>query len=146
MSSLVSEALRQRVAERADFLCEYCLLSEADGYFRFQVDYIISRKHGGQTSMENLAFACPACNRFKGSDLGTISVHTRELTRFFNPRTDFWPEHFRLVASRIDPLTEIAAGTVRILELNNIDRVVEREALIELDRYPSLSALAKIRA
>ena len=65
MSSPVSEATRRLVAERADFLCEYCLLNEADGFFAFQTDHIISRKHGGVSDPANLAFACPVCNRRK---------------------------------------------------------------------------------
>ena len=43
MSSPVSEETRRLVAERADFLCEYCLLHEDDGFFAFQVDHIVSR-------------------------------------------------------------------------------------------------------
>jgi hypothetical protein len=31
MRSDISEALRRLVAERADHLCEYCLVHEADG-------------------------------------------------------------------------------------------------------------------
>jgi len=95
MSSPVSEEARRLVAQRADFLCEYCLLHEDDGFFAFQTDHIISRKHGGNSDPANLAFACPACNRRKGSDLGTISRRTGALTRFFNPRMDAWAEHFR---------------------------------------------------
>ncbi len=42
---------------------------------------------------ENLAYACPFCNRSKGSDIGSIVAGTRSLCRFFNPRRDHW-EHF----------------------------------------------------
>ena len=66
MSSLISAALRRQVAERADYICEYCLLHEEDGFYAFEVDHIISRKHGGASDPANLAFACPVCNRRKG--------------------------------------------------------------------------------
>lgn len=55
MSSYVSAALRQLVAERAEYLCEYCLLHEEGTFFGCEVDHIISEKHGGPTVAENLA-------------------------------------------------------------------------------------------
>jgi 5-methylcytosine-specific restriction endonuclease McrA len=73
MSSLIHEELRRMVARRADQLCEYCLLHEDDGLLDFQVDHIISRKHGGAAELGNLAFACPFCNRQKGSDTNSGS-------------------------------------------------------------------------
>lgn len=42
MSSLVSEALRAQVAQRADYLCEYCLLAETDAFFRFEVIILLA--------------------------------------------------------------------------------------------------------
>jgi hypothetical protein len=57
MSSYVSAALRQLVAERAEYLCEYCLLYEEDTFFGCEVDHIISEKHGGPTVAENLVYA-----------------------------------------------------------------------------------------
>jgi hypothetical protein len=145
MSSPVSEEARRFVAERADFLCEYCLLHEDDGFFAFQTDHIISRKHGGISDLVNLAFACPACNRHKGSDLGTISRRTGNLTRFFNPWTDVWTKHFSPAGAVIEAISDIGEGTVRILGFNEDDRVLERQTLIEIGRYPSIAALARLR-
>ena len=145
MSSLISDDQRRHVADRADHLCEYCLLHEEDGFLRFQIDHIISLKHGGPTELDNLAFACAFCNRQKGSDIGTISPRTRHFIRFYNPRGDSWPEHFRLDGVVIEPLTEIGEGTARILGLNQPDRLLERQALAVFGRYPTLTALARIR-
>ncbi len=94
MSSYVSANLRRLVAERALDLCEYCLLHEQDTFLGCQVEHIISEKHGGQTVESNLALACVFCNRFKGSDIATISQDTGGLCRLFNPRIDRWAEHF----------------------------------------------------
>ena len=145
MSSPVSEPTRRLVAERADFLCEYCLLHEEDGFFAFQVDHIISRKHGGSSDPANLAFACPVCNRRKGSDLGTLSRRTGTLTRFFHPRSDTWAAHFSLAGVIIEPLSDIGDGTARILGFNEDDRVAERQTLMATGRYPSIPALARLR-
>jgi len=143
MSSPVSERVRQFVAERAEFVCEYCLLHEEDGFFGFQVDHVISRKHHGSSDSSNLAFACSVCNRRKGSDSGTLSRRTGTLTRFFNPRSDAW--HFRLDGFLIEPLSDIADGTARILGFNEEERLTERQTLLAMGRYPSIAALARLR-
>lgn len=67
MASYVPAELRRLVAARADYLCEYCLIHEEDRGFGCQLDHIISEKHGGVTDAGNLAYACPPCNRAKGS-------------------------------------------------------------------------------
>ncbi len=102
----VSAKLRRLVIRRAESLCEYCLIHEADSYFGCEVDHIVSEKHGGETSEENLALSCFFCNRSKGSDLGSISPTTGELTRFFNPRIDRWSDHFALAGALIVPKTD----------------------------------------
>ncbi|MEP0864238.1 HNH endonuclease [Funiculus sociatus GB2-A5] len=90
----ISQELRRMVAKRADFLCEYCLISESDRSSRYQVEHIISLKHGGSTTEDNLAYSCVFCNLNKGTDLGSIVWQTGELVRFFNPRRDFWGSIF----------------------------------------------------
>ncbi len=90
----ISEELRRLVAERAERICEYCLIAEADRSSNYQVDHIISVKHGGSTIPDNLAYACIYCNLHKGTDLGSIVWRTGELVRFFNPRRDFGENTF----------------------------------------------------
>src|SRR5438045_838759 len=96
MSRFINEDLRQFVAARAYHSCEYCLIHESDTVFGCEIDHIISIKHGGATEAENLAYACAFCNRYKGTDLGSLLSRTGELTRFFSPRLDLWADHFEL--------------------------------------------------
>ncbi|HIK33450.1 MAG TPA: HNH endonuclease [Oscillatoriales cyanobacterium M4454_W2019_049] len=84
--------------------CEYCLIAETDRVSGCHVDHIISAKHGGATTADNLACACTFCNLQKGSDLGSIVWRTGELVRFFHPRRDAWHTHFRLEGSMIQPV------------------------------------------
>lgn len=140
MSSGISNEVRQLVAERAQHLCKYCLIHEDDTFYGCQIDHIISVKHGGPDSPGNLAHACAVCNRAKGSDIGSIVWETEEFCRFFNPRIDRWSEHFRLNGAAIEPLTAIGKVTARILALNALERVLEREALIAVGRYPTPQA------
>jgi HNH endonuclease len=141
MSSYVNPEIRQVVAARANFVCEYCLIAEADAYFKHQVEHIISRKHGGSSDLENLALACVSSNRYKGSDIASLKPVTKEVVRLYNPRLDRWREHFRLTESLLDPLTEIGEATIRILQMNHDDQVLERRVLCRRGRYPSESAL-----
>ena len=141
MSSRISSETRQIVAARANYVCEYCLIAEEDAYFRFQVEHIISRKHGGSSELENLALACVFCNRYKGSDIASLIPETNKLIRFYNPRVDRWNEHFRLNGVVIEPLTEIGEATVRILQMNHDDQILERQGLSRRGRYPSEAAL-----
>lgn len=136
MSRYVGAELRRLVANRANHKCEYCLIHEEDTFFGCEIDHIISLKHGGATAEDNLAYACVMCNRLKGSDLGSISQGTGELVRFFNPRIDRWADHFELDAAFIKPLTNIGEATAGIFDFNNEERVLEREELISLGRYP----------
>ncbi len=116
-------------------------MAEEDAYFRFQVEHIISRKHGGSSELENLALACVFCNRYKGSDIASLTPKTGELIRFYNPRADRWREHFRLNGVVIEPLTETGEATVRILQMNHDDQLLERQVLSRCGRYPSEPAL-----
>jgi len=144
MSSYVSVELRQLVRARASALCEYCLIDEADTFLGCQVDHIISEKHGGPTEPHNLAYACAFCNRGKGTDIGSISHSSGEFARFFNPRQDHWGNHFVLSGALIEPRTPVGEATARILGFNNAERVLERQALRRMERYPPARALNAI--
>jgi hypothetical protein len=136
--------MRREVTLRACHLCEYCLIHADDTYWGCQIDHIISEKHGGATTVDNLAHACTFCNRNKGSDVGSLlaakNPQERQFVRFFNPRIDRWSDHFRLDGIGITPLTNIGKVTANILGFNSIDRLLERQELQALGRYPSPTA------
>jgi len=145
MSSYVSDELRRLVATRADYLCEYCLIHQDDTFFGCEVDHIVSLKHSGPTQAENLAYACSFCNRYKGSDIASVSLETSELVRLFNPRADRWADHFRLSGNVIEPITSIGEATARILKFNENEHILEREGLVAIGRYPTEPAAARMR-
>ena len=145
MSGEITDALRLHVADRAYHVCEYCLVHEEDAYHGCEVDHVISLKHGGLTVPENLAYACFHCNRHEGTDLGSVSVRTAILVRFYNPRVDRWKEHFDWSEGRIELVTDIGEVTVRLLEINHPERVAFRKLLADTGRYPTVEALARLR-
>lgn len=131
--SYIPVALRRLVTERAQSQCEYCRFPQSFSLFAFELEHIIAEKHDGVTEADNLALSCPYCNRFKGTDLGSIDPLTRQLTPFFHPRTQRWADHFRLEPSgEIVPLTPEGRVTAKILQFNHPERILERYQGMEL--------------
>ena len=141
MRQPLSPSVRSLVAHRAHYVCEYCLIAEADTFFGCEIDHIIAVKHGGSNDSQNLAYACLSCNRNKGSDLGSIAS-TGELISFYNPRKDRWSDHFKLDGTQIMPLSATGEVTSQILRFNQVERLVERNTLTRIGRYLSEEAWA----
>jgi len=135
MSSEVPASLRQLVAERAAYRCEYCLLPQAVALHQHEPDHIVPRQHSGETHENNLALACLRCNRYKGPNVGSFDPLTGVLVPLFNPRTQIWASHFAWDGATIRSLTPEARVTVRVLRLNDADRVAERQRLMEVGLY-----------
>jgi HNH endonuclease len=136
MQGPISEKLREIIASRSNFKCEYCLIPEFFLATNFHIDHIRSRKHGGKTILENLAYSCPHCNQFKGTDIASfINNDSDQIIRFFHPRTDIWSEHFQVEEGVILGITAIGQATLTILNFNQIERIILRKNLIEIGVY-----------
>jgi hypothetical protein len=94
---------------------------------------LISIKHGGSTDLENLANSCFPYNNNKGSDVGTVLLPDRNFTRLFDPRKDTWQEHFEMVDGVICPKTKVGEATIKVLKMNEIDRIIERREIFEIE-------------
>ncbi len=125
--------LRQFVRARAQFRCEYCRMPERLlPFHRFEADHIRPEKFAGQTSAENLAWACLSCNRHKGPLIAAHDPDSAELVRLFNPRLDRWAEHFEYRPPRLVGITAIGRATAWALSMNSPDYLELREALDQL--------------
>lgn len=129
-------SLRREVRARAKQRCEYCLIAESRSLFPHEPDHLIALKHGGLSTAANLALACYNCNRFKGTDIASIDPVTGKLVRLFNPRTERWSSHFRLIGGQIIPLTPTGRVTEQLLRFNLPSRVETREVLAAIGLYP----------
>lgn len=136
--SWISETLRAAVRERAGGRCEYCLTHEDDVLIPHEPDHIVAEQHGGQTTADNLAFACFHCNRRKGPNLASVDPTTGEVARLYQPRTSPWREHFSVSKHQIVGLTSTGRATVALLRLNCPERVALREALTAAGRFTQL--------
>lgn len=87
--------------------------------------------------MENLAFCCPICNSNKGTNLGTILDNEDIVVRLFHPRKQNWFDHFDVSDNGIIlPKSDIGNATIKLLALNEPDRIMERIDLIKAGVYP----------
>lgn len=111
MSRTIPLSTKKKIADRANFRCEHCLLAEQVSFYSFHIEHIRSIKHGGTNELINLAYCCPECNYAKGSDVGTFSNDRETLIRFFNPRKDTWEDHFELNDGIIHGKTAMGEAT-----------------------------------
>src|SRR5208282_5243773 len=122
---------REFVRQRASHRCEYCRLPEtAVPFFAFHVEHVRASQHRGGDEAENLALACPYCNRFKGPNLSAIDPETGTLVPVFNPRTQSWQEHFALMGGEIVGRTPVGRATAGLLNMNEELRLEMRLELL----------------
>jgi hypothetical protein len=131
----ISAKIRNQVALRARFRCEYCQVQEEDMYLAFEIDHVIAQKHGEGHELSNLAYCCPHCNQHKGTDLATFIEECEDLVRLFNPRTDSWETHFSTSFGEIIAKTTTGQATIKLLKLNAPDLLILRRILTEAGRY-----------
>ena len=136
MSRYIPESLRLAVRQRANNCCECCRLHQDDFFFPFEIDHILSMRHGGQTILINLALSCSICNRNKAADIGTYLDGNRRFIRLFNPRIDLWEAHFDVNHGEVLALSSIGRATIKLLDINNPDRIILRQVLMTAGRYP----------
>jgi 5-methylcytosine-specific restriction endonuclease McrA len=127
----MGDELYAAVRFRAGFRCEYCRLPEASSDVSFPIDHIIARQHGGRTTLDNLALACPRCNAYKGTNLATVDWPAGNLTRLYHPRQDRWADHFRWEAAVIVGVTPVGQATAKLLNMNSARRVATRLWLMQ---------------
>ena len=126
---MIDEATRTAVRLRADDRCEFCLLPQAASLLTFHVDHIVAKQHLDQVVDEPqfLCLACNRCNAYKGTNLSSIDPLGGQIVPLFHPREDRWQDHFLLRDGNIEGLTPIGRATVRLLNMNALQRVELRE-------------------
>jgi len=130
-------SLAELVRRRAAYRCEYCGLPDAVSSIAFEIDHIIARKHGGNTSADNLALSCFYCNSQKGPNIAGIDPDTGALSRLFHPRKDRWTDHFRWNGAFLCGTSSVGRTTIVVLGINAWDFVLLRAALISDELFPA---------
>ena len=137
-SRRLSQEVREFVAERAGYCCEYCLSQKRYCPDSFDVDHVHPRAAGGANVPSNLAYSCHGCNGSKQRAVSGLDPLTGERTPLFHPRQDDWSDHFHWSHDFLEMFGKTAKGraTVARLKLNREGVVNLREALAKLGRHP----------
>ncbi|MEM8524638.1 MAG: HNH endonuclease signature motif containing protein [Bacteroidota bacterium] len=131
MSRYFSKSIRDFVASRASYRCEYCQKPEIVSNFPFHIEHIISLQHKGSNNLNNLAYACSRCNWKKGTNIATVLEEDGDLIALFHPRKEIWTSHFQVDNGLIVAKTDCAKGTIQLLQMNTVELILERQALME---------------
>lgn len=129
---------QQFIMERAKRRCEYCQCPMEYAVQPFVFEHIIPVARGGDTSVDNLAFACGGCNGHKYTKIEALDSATQELTQLYHPRRHQWHEHFAWNDDYllIIALTPVGRATIETLKMNRTG-VINIRRLLRLDgQYP----------
>jgi len=135
MSYHIPDSVKSLIAERAAYRCEYCRMPQSYAHYRFHYEHIIALQHGGTSHPDNLAYASSICNWKKGPNLSSVLEEDGPLIRLFHPRKDHWPDHFEVVEGVIYSRTDVGAATIKLLEFNHPDILIERRELVRLGLF-----------
>lgn len=86
--------IRQTVREAYNFRCGYCGVTETQTGSELEIDHFQPLAHGGTDNLDNLVYACSACNRFKGSYWPIKEAP--ESLRLLHPLRDARHDHLQL--------------------------------------------------
>jgi hypothetical protein len=121
---MVDIALRRLVVARAGNRCEYCHIhQDVESFFRFHIEHIIARQHGGSSDGSNLALACYHCNLHKGPNLSAIDPESGQIVTLFHPRKDRWDEQFEIREWKVIGRTAVGRATAILLAMNYLPRI-----------------------
>ena len=102
----------------------------------FHAEHIIPTSRGGDSHLDNLALACPACNLRKANRVSFKFEGSDKETELFHPRRQQWSEHFAWRGYEILGLTSVGQATIAALELNQERRRTIRRAEASFGLYP----------
>lgn len=133
-------SVRQAVAARSGFRCEYCRSQERFAVQSFSVEHVEPQSRAGTDELDNLAYACQGCNNHKYTRTSALDPATGIEVPLYHPRRHRWPEHFAWneTCSEMIGLTPIGRATVVALRLNRPGVVNLRTVLFAAGMHPSV--------
>jgi HNH endonuclease len=120
--------MEREVSQRANGRCEYCQMHQSLQGATFHLEHIVPKSHGGTTQLDNLAWACPACNLRKSDRMDALDPDSGLSVSLFHPRAHSWHEHFAWDDYQIIGLTGTGRVTIAALDLNHDRRIKIRQA------------------
>ncbi len=134
----LSKKEQAEIIERAQSRCEYCLTPVEYAAQPFVFEHIIPVSRNGETTLDNLAFACGGCNGHKYNKTEAIDSVEKKSVSLFHPRQQEWLAHFSWNENyqQVIGLTPVGRVTVNTLKLNRIGVVNIRELLCLVGKHP----------
>ena len=134
----LSEITRDKVRQRAENRCEYCLGHQNYILGRLQIDHIQPLSKGGVNTEDNLCLACELCNQYKWTKTEDLDTESGEIVPLFNPRNQKWKDHFNwnLDGTEIIGITACGRATIEALRLNNNLVVIVRKNWVKAGWHP----------
>ena len=134
----IAAHLKRAVAERARGCCEYCRSQARFATQAFSAEHIVPLSQGGETTLDNLAFACQGCNNHKYTKTEGRDPVTGNVVPLYHPRRQQWSNHFTWNEdfTLIIGLTPTGRATVVELQLNREGIVNLRQILYEVGEHP----------
>ena len=131
---------RRIVKERAHRRCEYCQCQDDFATESFSIEHITPVAADGETTLDNLAFACQGCNSHKFTKTSAPDPVDGQLVPLFHPRQHDWEDHFSWSEDFLEMigLTAIGRATIVALKLNRQRVVNLRRAMYVLGEHPPL--------
>jgi HNH endonuclease len=137
MSVYIRVELQRKIRDRFSECCAYCQTAEFLTAMTFEFEHIIPLAVGGETTFENLCFACPSCNRYKGDRQTAIDPDSGETVALFHPQEQVWEEHFGWSdGTEMRGLTAVGRATIAGLQMNRPALVRARAMWVKLDEHP----------
>ena len=130
--------LHERLLEADNHCCAYCRTTESNTGQPMTVDHILPQAEGGDTTFENLCFACRRCNEYKGITVSAQDPLTGETEPLFHPRQQVWADHFQWDESGtlLVGLTAVGRATIVALKMNNSIIVYARRRWVSVGWHP----------
>lgn len=137
MSVYISVELQQKNRDHFGECCAYCQTAEFLTATTFEFEHIQPIVAGGQTTFDNLCFACPSCNRYKGTRQ-IVTTDKGENISLFHPHQQKWSEHFIWSddGTGIKSLSLVGKVTIDVLRMNRPALVRVRQMWVKLNEHP----------
>lgn len=134
----ISKKVKNFVADRAKYCCEYCLSQAKFSPDYFSIEHVIPSTKAGSDELENLAYSCLACNSHKFTAVLALDPLSGLEAPLYNPRLDIWNEHFRWSGdcSELIGISATGRATIERLHLNRINVVNLRLLLTPIGKHP----------
>ena len=138
--SRIKKDLDETLCRQAKNRCGYCLNPQELLPYKLEIEHLIPKSAGGESTEENLWLACRECNAHKAAKTKAVDNLTGKTVKLFNPRTQNWHDHFDFSPDKTEIIGKTPCGraTVESLQVNNFYQTTARSIWVEMNKFPPI--------